>query len=90
MRGGLPGGRGCSRRRDKVRVMSEAKKAPRTREEHRRQVARQNLKRLADAWEKGGERAFDQEWEKLFAHRRLEVTDMKDYWPGGPPSDQPE
>jgi hypothetical protein len=50
---------------------------------YRRRVAQRNLLLLARAWEVGGEEAFDHMWEKLFAHKRTEVTPMREFWSGG-------
>jgi hypothetical protein len=67
--------------------VSGRNKQPRrsSRDEYRRQTAQGNLKRLADAWARGGEKAFEEEWERLFAKKRTEVTPMADFWPGGRP-----
>jgi hypothetical protein len=57
---------------------------------YRRRIAQRNMLLLARAWEVGGEEAFDHMWEKLFAHKRAEVTPMADFWPGGEPDSTPQ
>jgi hypothetical protein len=61
-----------------------AGEGPTPKELYRRRIAQRNML-LARAWEVGGEEAFDHMWEKLFAHKRAEVTPMTEFWPGGGP-----